>query len=202
MKKITLSLIAVGFFVVVSTASAQMGMMGNNYWQNNSTANQLPQDSELSKTLQGIYTAQEIDSLAQIDCSKISDDQFGEIGDNYMSLMLPNKRQHEAMDNMMGGEGSASLRQAHINMARSHLGCWSNYNSGPIFMPMMGSYGTDSYDGNSYSMMNSGYGYPMWWGGSGGYGIGGMFFMTFWLILAVIGIVAVIKWITTVGNKK
>ena len=52
-----------------------------------------------------------------IGCSEITDDQLEEIGDYYMEQMHPGEA-HELMDQMMGGEGSESLRQVHINMAK------------------------------------------------------------------------------------
>ena len=51
-------------------------------------------------------------------CSQLSDDELEAIGEYYMEQMHPGQ-QHVMMDNMMGGEGSASLKQAHINMARN-----------------------------------------------------------------------------------
>jgi len=145
MRKIIFNLIFIFSIFVVSglfitdSASAQMGMMGG-YWSGGDSA-AIAQSPELNTALQDIYQSQNITNQAQTDCSKVTDDQFVQLGDAYMGVMLPNTQQHEAMDNMMGGEGSDSLRQAHINMGRSYLGCWSNYNSGPIYMPMMGGLG-------------------------------------------------------------
>lgn len=60
-------------------------------------------------------TKQLIDS--GISCDKLTDEQLEAIGDYYMEQMHPGE-QHEIMDEMMGGEGSNTLKQAHINMAR------------------------------------------------------------------------------------
>ncbi len=54
---------------------------------------------------------------SRISCSSLTEDQLEEIGDFYMEQMHPGEM-HEVMDRMMGGEGSESLRQMHINMAR------------------------------------------------------------------------------------
>ena len=58
-------------------------------------------------------TKQLIDS--GISCSELTNEQLEDIGDYYMEQMHPGE-QHEMMDEMMGGEGSESLKQVHINM--------------------------------------------------------------------------------------
>ncbi|MBS3054488.1 MAG: hypothetical protein J4431_03060 [Candidatus Aenigmarchaeota archaeon] len=50
-------------------------------------------------------------------CDKLADEQLEAIGDYYMEQMHPGEA-HDIMDNMMGGEGSESLKQVHINMAK------------------------------------------------------------------------------------
>ena len=205
-----------GFFVIWSlafagAAYAQIGMMGGNSWgmmngdwQNGNILIQFAQNEELNDALQNIYQGQNVTSQAEVDCSKVTDDQFEKLGDVYMGVMLPNKQQHQAMDNMMGGEGSASLRQAHMNMGRSYLGCWSNYNSGPIMMPMMGGYGLfadqagmNSFGpyGNYYTssgMMN----WPSMMGSFYGGAVSfGWFTMILIWVLLILGIVAAVKWL-------
>ncbi len=51
------------------------------------------------------------------DCQTLTDSQLELIGEYYMEQMHPGEA-HEFMDQMMGGEGSESLRQVHINMAK------------------------------------------------------------------------------------
>ncbi len=55
---------------------------------------------------------------SKVSCDQLTDEQLEVIGDYYMEQMHPGEA-HETMDEMMGGEGSESLRQMHINMARS-----------------------------------------------------------------------------------
>ena len=74
---------------------------------------------------------------SEISCANLSDEQLEAIGDYYMEQMHPGKA-HEFMDQMMGGEGSESLRQVHINMAK-RLYCNENLYvgygvSGPAMM--------------------------------------------------------------------
>lgn len=53
---------------------------------------------------------------SKISCDRLINEQLEAIGDYYMEQMHPGES-HEIMDNMMGGEGSESLKQVHINMA-------------------------------------------------------------------------------------
>ncbi len=53
-----------------------------------------------------------------INCSELTNEQLEKIGDYYMEQMHPGES-HEYMDKMMGGEGSESLKQVHINIAKS-----------------------------------------------------------------------------------
>lgn len=99
---------------------------------------------------------------SKISCDDLSEDQLEIIGDYYMEQMHPGEL-HEIMDARMGGEGSETLRQAHINMALSFycgehgevqgsmmdimMGRNSNY--GPYGM-MSGDY---QYFNNSYNLL-------------------------------------------------
>ncbi|MBR9707414.1 MAG: hypothetical protein GOV15_03180 [Candidatus Diapherotrites archaeon] len=53
---------------------------------------------------------------ANVPCSELTEAQLERIGDYFMEQQHPGE-QHEMMDAMMGGEGSASLKEAHIRMA-------------------------------------------------------------------------------------
>ena len=125
MKKLIVVLFAASF-LVAGPVSAQMGMMSSG--QTN--------DTNISAALQDIYKAQNVNDQTKVDCSKITDDQFEKLGDASMGAGI-SEQQHTAMEQMMGGEGSATLKSAHITMGRSYLGCWSNYNGAPSVMPMM-----------------------------------------------------------------
>src|SRR3989344_4399236 len=60
-------------------------------------------------------TKQLIDS--GISCDELTDEQLEAIGEYYMEQMHPGEA-HELMDEMMGGEGSNTLKQMHIQMAK------------------------------------------------------------------------------------
>ncbi len=106
-------------------------------------------------------TKQLIDS--EISCEKLTDEQLESMGDYYMEQMHP-REAHEIMDNMMGGEGSKSLRQVHINMAK-RLYCNDNLyigygmmGSGGM-MEMMNMLGGGMMGGYPASYAYSNYGY-------------------------------------------
>lgn len=53
----------------------------------------------------------------KISCNEITNYQLEILGDYYMEQMHPGEL-HEIMDERMGGEGSQSLQQVHINMGK------------------------------------------------------------------------------------
>ncbi len=90
-------------------------------------------------------------------CGELTEAQFELLGDYYMELMHPGEA-HEAMDAMMGGEGSEPLRLMHIRMGQNfYCGESSGMGSGMMSMMgggMMGNYGMM---GGGYGMMGSGW---------------------------------------------
>ena len=136
-------------------------------------------------------TKQLIDS--GISCDKLTDEQLEAMGDYYMEQMHPGES-HELMDEMMGGDGSESLKQMHINIARN-IYCEESgtmigggmMNGGmmgmmPMMMNMVGSGGMmQGIDGNYYR----------------GYNIFGWLFMILIIIVLVLLIIWLIKQIQT-----
>ncbi|MBI2548183.1 hypothetical protein HYW21_02430 [Candidatus Woesearchaeota archaeon] len=120
-------------------------------------------------------------------CEDLNDEQLEAIGEYSMEQMHPGE-QHETMDSMMGGEGSESLREMHITMAK-RLYCNEDTNG------MMGS-------GGMMGMMNMMGGNMM---GSSpsyyGYGYNG-----FWNIIVslifLVGTIALIIWLIYKFTKK
>jgi di/tricarboxylate transporter len=89
---------------------------------------------------------------SKVTCDKLTNEQLEEIGDYYMEQMHPGEA-HEYMDRMMGGEGSESLKQVHINIAR-RIYCNENVGmrGGGMMMGrgMMGNYYYQTSQNNSF----------------------------------------------------
>ena len=138
-------------------------------------------DVSLEDVLKEVTNSQEIEKRSEIDCEKVTEEQFEKTGEASMSLMHPDEEQHELMDQMMGGEGSESLQAMHIMMGKKYLGCTSGtMNSG--MMNMM--------EGGNNSMMNNMMGQNNW-----GMGWIGWIFFILILVLIITGIIALIKWL-------
>jgi len=110
--------------------------------------------------LQNFLNRQKVSTVQDLDLSKISDDEWERLGDAVMEQMHPGQV-HEAMDQMMGGEGSESLKQMHINMGKAYLGYGSNRNNNSSLrgggFPMMGFGSMMGYGGNvgAYGILGS-----------------------------------------------
>jgi putative membrane protein len=127
-------------------------------------------------------------------CNELTENQLEHIGDYYMEQMHPGES-HERMDNVMGGEGSESLRQMHIALAKR---MYCNDISGMAQYGMGGMIGRgmigDSMQTKAYARtrgMMSGFG-PLGWH----WGYAFLFNIVFWAI-----IVWLIVWIIIKSKK-
>ncbi len=138
---------------------------------------------------------------AKANCSKLSEDQLESIGEYIMELQHPGQA-HEYMDNMMGGEGSASLKNAHIQMAQVMYCGDTNVPityGGMMGMGMMGG-GMVGGGGMMGGGISGGYGGMMGRSATGGYGgmMGGYGFGSGWnlydilLVILLIGLILVV----------
>ncbi len=136
------------------------------------------------------YGKQLVDSNAS--CASLNASQLGDIGDYLMEQMHPGAA-HDAMDRMLGGEGSDSLTQAHIQMARvlycGETNATVTYGAMLGMMPALYGY---NYGGFGGGMMGSG---MMGYGYMGGYG--GLWWvvgLVFWL-LVLFALLLLIIWL-------
>lgn len=159
--------------------------------------------SSFETILDEISAAQGVKSLDELECGAINEEQFEAMGEAIMSRMHPDEGQHELMDEMMGGEGSESLRAAHIMMGQRYLGCASGMMNnemmgGSAKMPggMMGMMGISPMGMMPMMAMT---GSPQGWslrpGFGGGYGwLNSLTMVLIWLLL-IVAIIALLKWL-------
>ena len=127
---------------------------------------------------------------AKTPCSKLTENQLEILGDYLMEQMHPGES-HKVMDKMMGGEGSESLRQMHIAMAKriycNDISGMVNY--GMMGYGMMGSgLGRGTNYGGMMGMMGGNFGYGM----MGGYGFGYSGFVSFLYLVLLIGLIVLV----------
>ncbi|MBI3588010.1 hypothetical protein HY095_02340 [Candidatus Micrarchaeota archaeon] len=127
---------------------------------------------------------------SKADCGTLSDAQLEQIGDYLMERLHPGAA-HGRMEAMMGGEGSESLKRAHIQMAQA-LYCGRSdtpltYGGMMGIAPMMGRFGGYGPGGFGGGMMN--YGNIM------GYGDGGWAFGLLFRMLAFIALALLVYWL-------
>jgi putative membrane protein len=139
----------------------------------------------LDAVLHEIRQAQGIKDNERIDCDKLTDQQFEEVGEAVMSLTHPDPKEHEIMDRMMGGEGSPTLSAMHRMMGAAYLGCYRGGMLGHMMPGMMGSgmmgaFSPGAWQGPS-GMMNRSRGWHMM-----DYWDGGWFMMFMGIIFLVL----------------
>jgi len=129
----------------------------------------------------------------EVECSDLSDDDFGVLGEYFMGQMLGDS--HAAMNEMMiRMHGEDGEEQIHVVMGKRLSGCDASA-SFPMgsggWMPMMnmmwGGWSSPFSSNNTNNMMNFGY----------GFGFFGLIFMILFWALVIIGIVALVRWLST-----
>ncbi len=129
-----------------------------------------------------------------IDPDKIGDGLLEELGEAVMSYMIPNPRQHEWMDEMMGGEGSENLSAMHRLMGYRYLSDDGGFMGSMMMGGMLGS-GSSGWG----SMMGSGVGRSIMGYGTMGYG-GWLLWLFLIALLAAVIVLAVVLSRSRRGN--
>ena len=88
----------------------------------------------------------------KISCENLTQEQLEILGDYYMEQVHPGEL-HEIMDERMGGEGSESLRQVHINMGLAFYCGERGAISVGMMNTMMGSYYRYSSGTNYFALI-------------------------------------------------
>lgn len=164
-------LITVLILTVTQTSFAQMGMMKD--YKSTTSSIFADQQKALDNATNSVLKSQNVASISQLSCSKISQDQFEKVGDAWMGVMAGSEQNHSLIEQRMGGEGSQMLRRAHIQMGERYLGCSTSANQNSWMNVMYGR------GGEFFPMMGWGYGNMM--AGSFGWGFG-VLGLIFWLV--------------------
>jgi putative membrane protein len=154
------------------------------------------QEQSVQQIVADIEREQGVESIEAIDPNMVSDAELEALGEALMSVMVPNERQHEYMDRMMGGEGSESLEAMHRSMGYSYLaeggrGSWGpgSWRRGWPGMMGLGGWGPGMTEG------------PGAWRGMHGWGLMGGGWI--WVLVAVLAaaVVVLIVLLATRGRR-
>lgn len=132
----------------------------------------------------------------QLECRNLTDDNFETLGEYFMGQMAESS--HEVMNNMMKQMmGEKGEQQMHVVMGKRMSSCDTSsvFPSSSIgFMPMMNM--MMGLRGGGSPMM----GYGGWNNMMGGFGLFGWLSMIIFWLLLILGVVALVKWLTTSGK--
>ena len=135
----------------------------------------------LEEVLGAIRQSQGIGENESIDCAKVTDEQFEELGEAFMGIMHPDPQEHALMDRIMGGEDSETLSAMHKTMGARYLGCFRGGMFDETVPGMMGGWIMSPGRGwGRWGMMDFGYGRGMM-----DYGFGGIFIWVIFLVIIV-----------------
>lgn len=109
----------------------------------------------IDQILSTIRSQMQLGPNGRIDPDSVPPHLLVQLGDAVMDVMIPNESQHQWMDQMMGGEGSASLDSMHKWIAYRFLtGGYSAVGAGHGMMGgAMGGYSMMGYGNSGWGMM-------------------------------------------------
>jgi uncharacterized membrane protein len=157
----------------------------------------------VDKILAEIREVLGLETDSRIDPDRVSNEHLEELGEAVMDIMHPNEREHELMDEMMGGEGSESLEYMHRMMGYRYLS--SGFRS-PVLPMMGGRMGMGMMGG----VPTTGWGMHHGWG-RGNYGVipgrmmGGFWGFYTWRIIMwiiLLGVIGVVIWLVVRSQKQ
>lgn len=123
-------LLALVVIAIPRSVRAQIGsMMDGGSTINEAATGDNVHPESIETVLQDLLTKQKVDTIQKLNCKQVGDDDLERLGEAVMEQQHPGQA-HEVMDQMMGGEGSPSLRQMHLNMGSGYLGCGGDYGAG------------------------------------------------------------------------
>ena len=111
----------------------------------------------IDQILSTIRTQMQLGPNDKIDPDKVPSQLMVQLGDAVMDVMIPDEQQHQWMDQMMGGEDSASLDSMHTWIAYRYLtGGYSAVGAGYGMMGGgMGGYSMMGYGNTGWGMMGN-----------------------------------------------
>ena len=142
----------------------------------------------------------------KVSCSQLSDEQLEIIGEYYMEQMHPGEL-HELMDERMGGEGSAQLKNVHIALAKNFYCGEHEMMSANMMNMMMGrtaGFGstTETFKTTGFrGMMGSGFGAGMMGLGYGGVSLFGLLYLLLLIALIVLAVLWIVRLWKELGRK-
>lgn len=194
MKNIIVIMFIFSAIFIVSPAHAQMMMSG---FSNSQADWGAVVEHTLREEKEGGELWEKIQAK-EISCAALTDKQFGVLGEYFMGQMMGDS--HAAMNAMMmQTHGEDGEGQIHIAMGKRLSGCAHDAMismQGQGWMPMMqmmwGGWSSPHNNGDFFNnhMM---YGFN---NGIGGFGFFGGIVMILWWVLILVGIVALIKWVS------
>jgi len=127
-KAVSISVLITGlYFLVVTSASAQMMGTGTSMMQGQVSVTPSAQDLQDIQTGKDLYVKFQANKVS---CSSLKDDDFEKIGEYIMDQQFGNTNSHIQMNErakqMMGDQGEERM---HISIARSILNCNANAGS-------------------------------------------------------------------------
>ncbi len=191
-------LIVIAFLLLLSAQTAHAQMMGfSNSSIDNTAIQSQQQEEQTGKTL--------LDKLNTkvITCQKLTSDNFEKIGEYFMGQAIGNTSEHISMNNMMQSMmGQQGEEQMHIAWGERGSGCNTNASLPIGMMNMMVGFNqgfNNQGQGGETTMM----GYGNWnnmMEGWGGFGLGWIFMIIFWILL-ILGVIALMRYIAGTGNN-
>ena len=132
---ITIALIIAGLLLLPTKTSAMMHVESDQVEGHSDT------HESLDEVLPELLTTYNKNTIQELDCEKLTDEEFERVGDAVMESTHPGEA-HERMDEMMGGEGSESLRLMHVQMGKRYFDCDSTNFGRSVGMMGIGGFGS------------------------------------------------------------